>query len=254
MKFVTFNIRCDYDQDGMNSFRYRKPLILQTIAREQPDILCFQEVLPHVAVWLKENLKDYYVIGCGRGVELDDEQTSIAYRRDRYNLIQMQTYWLSETPYVPGSRYPDQSICPRATTEALFCEMDTGKVFRVVNTHLDHEGVSARRKGLCQILTRLRNCELFPEVPVVLAGDFNVEPGGEELKVFEQFPGYTNAAEGVGMTFHAFMRKEEAEQIDYIYLHGPVRCVGVGKWTDHEGQICLSDHYPVCAELEWVDA
>ena len=74
MKFVTFNIRCDYDQDGENSFRFRKPLILEKIAKEQPDILCFQEVLPHVAAWLKESLTDYYVVGCGRGESLDGEQ------------------------------------------------------------------------------------------------------------------------------------------------------------------------------------
>ena len=67
MKFVTFNIRCDYGQDGENCFENRKPLILKKIAREQPDILCFQEVLPHVALWLRENLTDYCVIGCGRG-------------------------------------------------------------------------------------------------------------------------------------------------------------------------------------------
>ena len=24
LKLVTFNIRCDYDQDGVNSFRFRK--------------------------------------------------------------------------------------------------------------------------------------------------------------------------------------------------------------------------------------
>ena len=29
LKLVTFNIRCDYDQDGANSFRFRKPVILK---------------------------------------------------------------------------------------------------------------------------------------------------------------------------------------------------------------------------------
>ena len=62
MKFVTFNIRYDCGFDGENNFDFRKPLILRKIEQEKPDILCFQEVLPHVAVWLKENLTDYYVI------------------------------------------------------------------------------------------------------------------------------------------------------------------------------------------------
>lgn len=54
LKLVTFNIRCDYDQDGANSFRFRKPVILKKLAEEKPDVICFQEVLPHVAAWLKE--------------------------------------------------------------------------------------------------------------------------------------------------------------------------------------------------------
>lgn len=44
MKVVTFNIRCDYEQDEENSFCYRKPYILQKIVKESPDIICFQEV------------------------------------------------------------------------------------------------------------------------------------------------------------------------------------------------------------------
>ena len=58
-------------------------------------------MLPHVANWLKENLNEYYVIGCGRGANLRDEQMSIAYRRDVINLISMETWWLSQTPDVP---------------------------------------------------------------------------------------------------------------------------------------------------------
>ena len=74
MKLVTFNIRYDTPGDGANCFPFRKPLILRTIAEERPDILCFQEVLPHVKTWLKDSLTDYYVVGCPRGECLDGEQ------------------------------------------------------------------------------------------------------------------------------------------------------------------------------------
>ncbi len=56
MRFVTFNLRCDYQQDGINCFCYRQPLILRAVAEEKPDVICFQEVLPHMADWLKESL------------------------------------------------------------------------------------------------------------------------------------------------------------------------------------------------------
>lgn len=254
MKFVTFNIRCDFDQDGENSFCFRKPLILDVLRREQPDLIAFQEVLPHVAMWLRENLTDYYVLGCGRSEELKDEQVPVAFRKDRYELIDMHTCWLSGTPDVPGSRYPDQSVCPRVCTEVLLNELATGRVLRVVNTHLDHVGVEARRQGLAQILDNLRSRTLFPDAPVILTGDFNATPRSPELAVLDDDPAFTNATEGIGITFHGYMRAQHPGLIDYIYLKGPLACDGVEKWTDVKDGVYLSDHYPVCAQLRWTQA
>lgn len=253
MKIVTFNIRCDYGQDGTNNFCYRKPLILKKLANEQPDIICFQEVRPHVAVWLKETLEDYYVIGCGRSKTLEDEQVSIAYRKNRMNLIQMDTYWLSETPLLPGSRYPDQSICPRICTEALFEDLQTKLVFRVVNTHLDHEGVMARKLALRQIIRKTERATLFADAPVILTGDMNAEPDGEEMAIMNDYPSYLNITKGIGITYHGFMRGERPESIDYIFVKGKLACKCVEKWTEEENGVYLSDHYPVCACLEVMD-
>ena len=66
MKVVTFNIRCDYGQDGLNEFANRKKLILRKINQEKPDIIGFQEVLPHVAKWLKENLNEEQIFVMSR--------------------------------------------------------------------------------------------------------------------------------------------------------------------------------------------
>ena len=250
MKFVTFNIRCDYSQDGDNNFCFRKALILEKIDRERPDIICFQEVLPHVAVWLKEELKEYYVIGCGRDEDLRGEQVTIAYRKDSINLIQMETYWLSETPYVPASRYPDQSICPRVSTEALFEDCAAKKVFRVVNTHLDHEGKGAREQGLRQIMEKLDKASLFAQAPAIVTGDMNAEPDSPEMAVIKEYPAYKNMTEGIGITYHGYLRTEPPCSIDYIFAKG-FSCTKVEKWEDRRDGVFLSDHYPVCAELSF---
>lgn len=247
MKFVTFNIRCDYNQDGRNNFCFRKPLILEKLGQEKPDIICFQEVLPHVAVWLKAELAEYYVIGCGRSETLEDEQTAIAYRKDRLNLIQMETYWLSETPYTPASRYPDQSICPRICTEAIFEDLGTKQIFRVVNTHLDHEGSMARAQGLRQIMEKLSRSALFPDAPSIVTGDLNAEPNSTEMAVIKEYP-FTNVTSGIGITYHGYLRTENPCSIDYIFTRG-FSCESVEKWTDEKDGIFLSDHYPVCAVL-----
>ncbi|MBQ7840455.1 MAG: endonuclease/exonuclease/phosphatase family protein [Lachnospiraceae bacterium] len=249
MKFVTFNIRYDCNLDGENNFCFRKPLILKKIKQEKPDIICFQEVLAHVAVWMKENLTDYYVVGCGRNKELGNEQEPVAFLKDRYNLIRMETYWLSETPDVPGSRYPEQSVCPRVCTEVVLQDLESGKVFRLINTHLDHTGSLARKLGIGQILKKLETEKFFPQAPVILAGDFNARPDSEEIQLLEQYPGVVNVTKGIGTTFHDFGRRETC--IDYIFGKDGIVGSNVEKWTDVENGVYLSDHYPLCAHLEF---
>ena len=253
MKLVTFNLRCDHQQDGENCFIYRQPLILRAICRERPDVICFQEVLPHMAAWLKKSLADYYVVGCGRGERLDGEQMTVAFRKDCYQLLELRTFWLSETPAVPGSRYPDQS-CPRTCTDAVLLEEKDGHVFRVLNTHLDHKGKEARERGLAQILRHAEQVDLFPGIPMILAGDFNAEPDSEEMKLLQTYPGLTNATRHIGITYHGYGRDDQPSQIDYIVLSGALRCAQITKWTDVEQGVFLSDHYPVCADILWQDA
>lgn len=251
MKLVTFNIRYDNGdkEDGKNSFCFRKQLILDKIRKEQPDIICFQEVLPHVAVWLKENLAEYYVIGCGRSKTLADEQTSIAYKKVKFNLIGLEIFWLSETPQAPGSRYKSQSICPRLCTQALFQNMDTGECFRLFNTHLDHRGRKARELGLGQILNKMEQTYAADRIPAILAGDFNASPEAPEMKLLKKYPQYIDLTSDIKATFHDFGRLKEPEKIDYIiardcFLRG---CAGI--WDDLSEGIYLSDHYPVCVEI-----
>ena len=246
MKLVTFNIRYDCGTDGINNFSCRKPFILETIAREQPDVIGFQEVLPHVALWLKENLTDYYVVGCPRCEDLTGEQVCIAFRPDKFNLMKMDTFWLSPTPYVPGSRYPEQSICPRTCTEVVLQELKSGKVFRMVNTHLDHEGSLARLLGAKQILAHLEQAKFFPNVPTVLVGDMNAEPGSPEMQLLSSH--FRNVTDGIGITFHNFNRDSQCT-IDYIFIRGAMECSSVVKWNESREGVYLSDHYPIACEL-----
>lgn len=248
MKLVTYNIRCDYGEDGKNNFCFRKPLLLEKLRREEPDIVCFQEVLPHVAAWLKETLEEYCVVGCGRSGTLEDEQMAVAYRKDRINLIAMETFWLSETPWVPGSRYPRQSICPRTGTEVLLEELASKRIFRLTNVHLDHEFAEARAMGLRQLLEKSAGrTGLFASAPEVIVGDMNAEPDSPEMAALEESP-FRNLTKDIGVTYHGFGCAEDACSIDYILTRG-FRCEQVEKWTDERDGVYLSDHYPVCAVI-----
>ena len=149
MKLVSFNIRCDHGQDGINNFCHRQDLIVRVIQREKPDLIGFQEMLPHMRSRLEESLGQAYLfVGCGRGKDLGDESMSVALRKDRLELVNLDVFWLSETPGVPGSRFKEQSDCPRLCTHVLVHALGDGRLLHVYNTHLDHISSRARQLGL----------------------------------------------------------------------------------------------------------
>ena len=107
MKIVTFNIRCALSGDGINSFYHRAGSVLEKIDREKPDVIGFQEVRPEIFDFLRKYLTDYMLVGCGRGADYEGEHNPVAFRKDKFELIGLETEWLSPTPFVPGSRYDE---------------------------------------------------------------------------------------------------------------------------------------------------
>ena len=244
MKIVSFNIRCDYGQDGANNFEFRKDLIVNTIRREQPDMIGFQEVLPHVRTMLEESLPEYLFVGCGRGVHFDDESMTVALKKDTVELLMLDVFWLSDTPKKPGSRFEEQSNCPRMCTHALLHLKGDDRPFHLYNTHLDHISSKARQMGLGAVLKRIREDQADWACPAILMGDFNAEPGSDEIDLMDGMPEMVCVSQGLPGTFHDFGRLEEPMKIDYIYAMG-MESEGCRLWTDREGEVFLSDHYPV---------
>ena len=96
-------------------------------------------------------------------------------------------------------------------------------MFRVINTHLDHECAEARKLGLEQILAHLRAEKAFADVPVILSGDFNAEPDSEEMKPLRETAGLVNATEGIGHYLPQLSSRDPNDpqcSIDYIILKG----------------------------------
>ena len=242
MKIVTFNLRMENPADGPHRFTNRREAILRRILAEKPDILGFQEALPEMYDYLRENLTAYTFVGHGRSERYLGEANPIAFRTDRFALKVYSTRWLSPTPEIPGSRFPeDQSICPRIFVTAELYDRQTDCVFRVVNTHLDHEGPVARKRGL-----ELIAAQIPAELPTVLMGDFNCPPSDPALEPLKDR--FRDLSEGIGLTFHAFegYYNWKTDKIDYIFATEHFQKTHCGIWAN-EG-VCLSDHYPVCFE------
>lgn len=250
MKITTFNIRCDFGTDGINNFENRKSLILERIQKENPDIIGFQEVIAPVMKWLRQNLTEYTVVGCGRGEQFDGEHMVLACRRDIVNVMALHTFWLSPTPEVPGSRFEQQSICPRNCCAAMVSIEGMDSPIRVYATHLDHEGEEARRLGLQQVLKQIAEDNRNIKLPVLLLGDFNAEPDAPEMAALKDCGDMTDATANSGITYHGFNSPKDFVKIDYIYMSPEFTCTEMHPWTGDVNGVYLSDHYPVSATLE----
>ncbi len=247
LKVMTFNIRVDCPNDGINLFPYRKPKIYEAIISEDPDVIGFQEATEPIRTFLRESLTEYVVVGCGRNADQGGEGVCIAYKRDLFELIYFNTFWLSDTPEIPGSIYEntDQSIFPRMTVVAKLRSIENGKIFNFFNTHLDHKGEQARLKGMKQIFSEIE----ASGGDFVLVGDMNATPDSECIATALSFDGVIDATADVGGTFHNFGRRCCEIKIDYIFTNG--RSTEAYRLSDeHKDGVYISDHYPVCAVIK----
>lgn len=252
LKIVTFNLRCNSRGDGVNMFDVRKGLILDKIDAERPDVLGFQEETPEMREFLRRHLAGYLLLGRSRAADRHGEYVDIAIKTDTVELEALDYFWLSPTPYVPGSRYAEQSPCPRVTTVATLRLRGTDESFRVYNTHLDHVGARARELGLGQIIERIKSDLAREPFPFFLTGDFNDTPDSVPLAMLAEggrLP-LADLTTGVETTFHNWGKK--AVKIDYIFADAataarPFTCAA---WTDVVNGVYLSDHYPVWCEFE----
>ena len=252
LKICSYNLRMDTPRDGINAFFNRTPLIAEKLAEYQPDVIGFQEVRPPMRRWLEENLEGYTIIGTGRGADFLNEANVIAYRTDKFLTMSLDTFWLSDTPYVPGSMFTtDQSDNPRICTCAVLLVRDTTKRLRVYNTHLDHEGPVARIQGIEMVLARIASDEeRYAKTPLVLMGDFNEEPGGIVARAIDmESDGLVDTTRDIPVTFHGYHPETGTSKIDYIYTNAPWDETQSIALTDSRDGIYLSDHYPVMTQI-----
>ena len=260
LKVMSFNLRVEADIDGINHLDNRKGKILDVISNEAPDLIGFQEARDATRAWLRDTRSDYVVVGCGRYKDYKGESAPLAFRKDKFEMVSMETFWLSSTPKVPQSVYAgsDQSSCPRIATAVVLKPLESDSLLLFVNTHTDHKGAISRILASAQLLEYMSQKGL----PCILTGDFNALPESTEIKMLtasQEFP-MVDATVNVGETFHAFGTVHETKEeyagvevvkIDYIFTNLPTDpSDSYAVKDDHENGIYISDHNPVVAFVE----
>ena len=191
-RVMTYNIRYNNPNDGEHAWPHRRDRVASTIRFNQVDLLGVQEALKDQVLQLDSLLTDFDWVGVGRddGQE-QGEFSPIFYRRNRYELVDQGTFWLSETPDVPGSKDWDAAIT-RIATWARFKDLQADTDVLLVNTHFDHRGEIARERSAALIVQKAQ--EIAGPLPIVITGDFNFT---------ESAPGYANLTEAFHDAYYA---------------------------------------------------
>ncbi|MDO7171749.1 endonuclease/exonuclease/phosphatase family protein [Mariniflexile sp. AS56] len=251
-KAMTYNIRLDVASDGENAWEHRKGFLTSQVLFFAPDILGVQEAKPNQMADLKEALKTYNAIGIGRDGGNEGEYSAVFYNNKKFKVEKENTFWLSETPEIVSKGW--DAAYPRICTYGLFTDLKTSKKIWIFNTHLDHKGEQAQLKGIEKIQKKIAEVNT-KNYPVILMGDFNVEPNSLLIKNLSESMLNSETVSkltfGPNGTFNGFKFHEPVtRKIDYIFISNS-KTITVNKqavFSDSSNMKYPSDHFPVYVE------
>lgn len=255
MNIITFNIRYNTPNDGVNAWPNRIEMVTGLLKFHDPDFFGLQEALIGQIEDIQNNLTDFEWIGVGRDDgEKGGEFSPVFFNKTKFILIEQNTFWLSETPEIPGKSW-DSSL-NRIVTWGRFKSKVTGKQFMVFNTHFDHRGVEARKQSAILIRKKIEEMTKDRNLPVILTGDFNLTPDQEPISLIKKYLSDSREVTeqppyGPVGTFNSFDWNAPMEgRIDYIFVQGNIKVLKYAVLTDSKEQCWPSDHLPVFAKVQ----
>jgi endonuclease/exonuclease/phosphatase family metal-dependent hydrolase len=250
---MTYNIRMNTPDDGVNAWPLRKDKVIGLIRFHQADIFGVQEALILQMNDLKTGLPEFDSYGVGRddGKEAGEHMT-IFFRKSRFEKLDAGTLWLNESTDKPGLGW--DAVCNRTCTWVKFKDKATKKVFYHFNTHFDHRGKVAREESAKLILKFMGEINKDNR-PMILTGDFNSTNEAPPIRkiltvLFDSKDKCQTAPYGPPHTSGGFAVKEPRNTIDYIFINDQVKVLRHGVLSDSSGLYFPSDHLPVLAEVE----
>ena len=229
----------------------RAPLVKQNVEKFSPDSFGMQEVTEEWYEILKEIFPNYGYIGKGRAKDFGGEASPIFYKKDKFELVDGGTFWLSKTPEKPSKGW--DAMFNRVCTYAVLKDKATGFTYAHFNAHFDHLGVIARQESVAVVTKKI--AEIAPDMPVVFTGDLNenmesdmyssvISSGFADSRVL-------SGSDDNSGTFHGYSDLATKElPIDFIFANGYVKSVSSYAVDRNKlNGIYPSDHHPVASTL-----
>ena len=256
LKVISFNIRYDTHRDRDNAWPNRKELAVEFIREQSPDIFGLQEALKHQYIYMDTCLKEYSSIGVGRTDGLEKgEMNPVFFRTDRFEMLESNTFWLSETPGIPGSKGWGAAL-PRIVTWVHLKDNRSRNSFYYFNTHFSHMSDSARLMS-SKILSE-QVLKISGDSDFVITGDFNMLPdseayaaltSGKDNPVVDCYLVSEEEPAGVKYTFNGFRNVIGLGRIDYIFSKRGMIVEDYAIHNVKSGEIFISDHWPVSSTI-----
>lgn len=232
---------------GNPPFNIRIKAISSMLEEYTPDIIGVQELTDSMFPYLKDILNKYSIFGESRHSLLSDEYSSILFSKDKYELLDGKTLWLSNTTTKKGSKYL-LSQFPRIVTYVYLKDKETNKTFTVFNTHLDANFPFIRTKQaiiLSKIIHKYQQGNF-----TLLCGDFNctrLSPALCLLNKRLKDLSYDEMGSTLRGNVGSFLYKHLP--IDHIFISDNLSIDEVNKITSSYNTVYPTDHYPVIANI-----
>ena len=247
LKMMSFNVRCCNDPDG-HSVAERAPRCLEIIRDYDPDLFGLQEASYRWEPYLEPLKEQYGVIWMYRH-DVSREATPIYWKKDAFELVEEEHFWLSETPAQMSKGWGADYY--RICSHAALRHKESGKLIQYYNTHFDWVGCGPRESA--QLI--IRKAEKLGNVPVFCTADYNFHPGTSGWHSMRSW--FADVREELGApamsTCHGYKNIEpgSGQPIDDCFYHGdgvnPTKYEVVTRTFDNKFP---SDHYPVYFEFE----
>lgn len=241
---MSFNVHyIDPDYGAINPDRV--PNVIATILRANADVVGLQEVTPEWKNYLTDYLgNEYAFVGEGRDGGEKGEYSAIMYRKDKFELLESDTLWLSDTPELVSKYY--ESSLNRIVTYAKLQRKSDGQVFVHMNTHLDHKSSVACTK---QANVLISIAARFKGTPVFMTGDFNSTQKSEAYSDLQK-AGYKDSAKIAFVANEAPTAPSSSSVIDFCFATDKyVFATEYSVDTTKYGTDDPSDHCPVIAQF-----
>lgn len=256
LRAMSFNLRYA-SQKPPNSWPERRPIMKRAIEKLAPDVFGTQEGVYPQLKDLASDIPTYEWIGLGRDGGSRGEFMAIFYKRDRFEPIAYDHFWLSDTPEVIASTTWGHSN-RRMVTWVRFRDKSSNREFFFWNTHFDHQIEPARQKAAALIHERI--AKLPTDVPLILVGDFNCAGGNSKAydtltKDAHLTDSWVVAKERINERLNSFNdfkpAREEGIRIDWILFRGNAQVSTTQISNYAENNQFPSDHFPITADLSF---